>query len=384
MSPARPPQHRQCGVQQVTERLYELDPNLRGRHRRIEDECRRSIEKGEAQRVWRKLVTIQVVVHVVAKTEEEDISDEQIDRQIEVLNQDYRGTNPDRSKVPDPWTSLVADPNIQFALATKDPRGKPTNGITRVQTTRDSFGTGDSVKTRAGGGTPPWATDRYLNIWVCNLGEGLLGYAQFPGGPAKTDGVVILYTAFGTKGAAAEPFNLGRTATHEVGHWLNLFHIWGDDGTGCRGTDHCPDTPNQASENYGEPAFPHVSCNNGPNGDLFMDYMDYVDDVAMFMYTGGQATRMNGALNGWRKKLFESVPRFPGVLGPSPRRRPAVKRVQEELRDRWDHPDLRADGVYAEKTERIVRTFQQRRHGAPWRLPVDGKVGKKTWAAIFA
>ena len=92
-----PPKHRQCGAQQVNERLYELDPKLRDRHLRIEDECRRSIEKGEAQRVWRKLVTIQVVVHVVAKTEEEDISDEQIESQIEVLNQDYRGTNPDRS-----------------------------------------------------------------------------------------------------------------------------------------------------------------------------------------------------------------------------------------------------------------------------------------------
>ena len=145
-----------------------------------------------------------------------------------------------------------------------------------------------------------------------------------------------------------------------------------------------PDTPNQASENYGEPTFPHISCNNGPNGDLFMDYMDYVDDRAMFMFTTGQATRMNGALNGWRKKLYESMPRFPGVLAPGARRRPAVKKVQEELRDRWDHPDLRADGIYGEQTERIVRTFQRRRHGPPWKLRDSGKVDKKTWAAIFA
>ena len=147
MSPTRP--HRQCGAQQVNERLSELDPKLRDRQLRIEDECRRSIEKGEAQRVWRKLITIQCVVHVVAKTDEENITDAQIESQIEVLNQDYRGTNPDRSKVPDAWTSLAADPNIQFALAKKDPKGKATNGITRVQTTRDSFGTGDSVKTKA-------------------------------------------------------------------------------------------------------------------------------------------------------------------------------------------------------------------------------------------
>jgi hypothetical protein len=301
-----PPKHRQCGVQQVTERLYELDPNLRGRHQRIEDECRRSIAKGEAQRVWRKLITIQVVVHVVAKTDEENISDEQIESQIEVLNQDYRGTNADRSKVPDVWAGLAADPNLQFALATKDPKGKPTNGITRVQTTRDSFGTGDSVKTKAGGGTPPWATDRYLNLWVCNLGDGLLGYAQFPGGPAKTDGVVILYTAFGTKGAAAEPFNLGRTATHEVGHYLNLRHIWGDTND-CSGSDQVSDTPRAQMPNYGTPDFPHLSCNNGPAGDMFMDYMDYVDDAAMFMFTQGQAARMNATLAGPRKKLAAAV-----------------------------------------------------------------------------
>lgn len=302
MSPARPPKHRQCGAQQVNERLYELDPALRGRHQRIEDECRRSIEKGEAQRVWRKLVTIQVVVHVVAKTDEENISDEQIASQIDVLNQDYRATNADHSKIPDAWTSLAADPNIQFALATKDPKGKPTNGITRVQTTRDSFGTGDSVKKKSGGGTPPWATDRYLNIWVCNLGDGLLGYAQFPGGPAKTDGVVILYTAFGTKGAAADPFNLGRTSTHEIGHFLNLRHIWGDTND-CSGSDQVSDTPRAQAPNYGKPDFPHISCNNGPNGDMFMDYMDYVDDAAMFMFTQGQAARMNATLAGPRKKL---------------------------------------------------------------------------------
>jgi hypothetical protein len=275
MSPTRPPKHRQCGAQQVNERLYELDPKLRVRQQRIEDDCRRSIEKGEAQRVWRKLVTIQCVVHVVAKTDEENISDEQIESQIAVLNQDYRGANPDRENIPDPWKSLSADPNIEFALATKDPKGKATNGITRVRTTRDSFGTGDSVKTRAGGGTPPWPTARYLNIWVCNLGDGLLGYAQFPGGPARTDGVVVLYTAFGTTGAASAPFNLGRTMTHEVGHWLNLRHIWGDTND-CSGSDQVSDTPRAQMPNY---------------------------DAAMFMFTQGQTARINATLAGPRKKI---------------------------------------------------------------------------------
>ena len=302
MSPTAPPKRRQCGAMQVTERLYEQDPNLRARHQRIEEACRRSIEKGQAQRVWRKLVTIDVVVHVVHKTDEEEISDAQVESQIAVLNDDYRGANADRSKVPEVWSGLAADPNIAFRLAAKDPKGKPTNGITRVQTTRDSFGTGDSVKTKAGGGVPPWPTDRYLNIWVCNLGEGLLGYAQFPGGPARTDGVVILYTAFGTEGAASAPFNRGRTATHEVGHWLNLRHIWGDK-TDCSGSDEVSDTPKAQMPNYGTPDFPHISCSNGPNGDMFMNYMDYVDDVAMFMFTAGQVARMDATLAGPRSTL---------------------------------------------------------------------------------
>jgi hypothetical protein len=222
--------------------------------------------------------------------------------QIDALNRDYRMRNTDRNKVPAAWKGLITDPKIEFALATKDPAGEPTSGITRTQTTRSSFGTGDTVKSTAGGGTPGWPSSQYLNLWVCTLGGGLLGYAQFPGGPARTDGVVILNTAFGTKGTATAPFNLGRTATHEVGHWLNLRHIWGDRND-CGGTDFVTDTPNAQLPNYGKPTFPHVSCNNGPNGDMFVNYMDYVDDAVMVMFTAGQVARMNATLGGPRKEL---------------------------------------------------------------------------------
>jgi hypothetical protein len=140
-------------------------------------------------------------------------------------------------------------------------------------------------------------------MWVCQLSSNLLGYAQFPGGPAQTDGVVILHSAFGTTGTAAAPFDRGRTATHEIGHWLNLFHIWGDDGTGCNGTDEVDDTPNQADENTGCPGFPSPSCANDPNGDMFMNYMDYTDDACMFMFTAGQVTRMQAALDGPRSSI---------------------------------------------------------------------------------
>ena len=125
--------------------------------------------------------------------------------------------------------------------------------------------------------------------------------AHYPD-PARTDGVVILHAAFGTTGTAAAPFGLGRTTTHEVGHWLNLRHIWGDTND-CSGSDQVSDTPRATAPNYGKPDWPHITCNNGPNGDMFMNYMDYVDDAAMFMFTQAQAARMNATLAGPRKKI---------------------------------------------------------------------------------
>ena len=158
------------------------------------------------------------------------------------------------------------------------------------------------MKSTTSGGVNPWPTDRYLNIWVCNLGGGLLGYAQFPGGPAQTDGVVITHRGFGTTGTAAAPFKLGRTTTHEIGHYLNLRHIWADTED-CSASDFVADTPNAEGPNFGKRTFPHVSCSNAPNGDMFMNYMDYVDDDSMFMFTTQQVARMQTMLDGPRKKL---------------------------------------------------------------------------------
>ena len=141
---------------------------------------------------------------------------------------------------------------------------------------------------------------------MCSLGGGILGYAQFPGGGAATDGVVILSTAFGSEGTAVAPYNLGRTCTHEVGHWLNLHHIWGDTAD-CTGNDFVDDTPNAQHPNFGKPTFPHLSCSNGPNGDMFMNYMDYVDDDTMVMFTAGQVVRMQSALEESRTQ-FSAAP----------------------------------------------------------------------------
>jgi hypothetical protein len=284
----------------VHHRLLEMDPGFRQRQMALEHATMRRMAAGVVARVG--VTTIPVVVHVVYNTAAENIPVSQIKSQIAVLNRDYRATNPDKSKVPTVFGGLVADARVQFALATKDPKGKKTTGIIRTKTTRTSFGDDDSVKAAATGGAAAWPSTRYLNIWVCTLAGGLLGYAQFPGGPAKTDGVVILNTAFGNTGTASAPFDLGRTTTHEVGHWLNLRHIWGDTED-CSGSDMVADTPNAAGPNFGKPKFPHVSCGNGPNGDMFMNYMDYVDDDSMFMFTTQQAVRMQAALDGARSAI---------------------------------------------------------------------------------
>jgi hypothetical protein len=302
-SKKRMPLRRRCGTMAVHYSLLEIDPNFRRRLFDIERAtARRMMAPPQALRARRAPVTIPVVVHVLYSTGSENISDAQIKSQVKVLNKDFRAKNKDKNKVPPVWKGLVTDARIQFALASKDPDGKATSGITRTPTSKTSFAGDDSVKSTSTGGTDAWPTDKYLNIWVCSLDGGLLGYAQFPGGPADTDGVVILNTAFGTNGTARAPFSLGRTATHEIGHWLNLRHIWGDTED-CSGSDLVADTPNAGEPNYGKPSFPHVSCGNGPNGDMFVNYMDYVDDNSMYMFTTQQVARMTVALEGPRKRI---------------------------------------------------------------------------------
>ena len=292
-----------CGAMEAHLRLCEIDPEFRVRRGKIHAATELMVRRGVAmRRVEKKALTIPVVVHVVYRTPDENISDAQIKSQIVALNRDYSAANADKNITPPVWQGVIGNAQIKFALATKDPKGKATTGITRTKTTKGSFGTDDHVKRASTGGATAWPASKYLNLWVCSLGGGLLGYAQFPGGAAATDGVVILNTAFGTIGTAAAPFNLGRTAVHEVGHWLNLNHVWGDTSD-CSGTDHVTDTPNAQLPNYHQPVFPHVTCTNGPNGDMFMNYMDYVDDAAMVMFTAGQIARMQATLAGPRSSI---------------------------------------------------------------------------------
>jgi hypothetical protein len=306
-----PPRRRTCGTMDVHRRLLSTDPAYARARDRIETIA---LSYAQGQRtVQRSGVTrIPVVVHVVWNTAVQNISDAQINSQIDVLNRDFRRTNADVATTPAPFLPLATDARIEFYLADTDPSGLPSTGIERRNTTQTRFQDDDGIKATASGGMAAWPADRYLNIWTSpplfdSLGRALLGYAQFPGGSAATDGVVILHSAFGTTGTAAAPFNLGRTTTHEIGHWLNLKHIWGDDGTGCTGTDDVADTPNQGGANSGVPTFPRVSCSNGPNGDMFMNYMDYVDDRAMVMFSAGQVERMQACLDDTRRTMGTSA-----------------------------------------------------------------------------
>ena len=297
---------RVCGSVEYNLQLEQQNPTIIQRRQDIEQFTNDFVSRNDGGE--RALVTIPVVVHVVWNTASENISNAQIQSQITVLNADFRKLNADVANTPSAFAGLAADANIEFCLASVSPTGTATTGINRIQTSQTSFGTNDGVKSASTGGTPAWPSSQYLNLWVCDISGSVLGYAQFPGGSASTDGIVIDYQYFGTNGTATAPFNKGRTATHEVGHWLNLAHIWGDDGSGCTGSDLVTDTPNCAGPNSGCPAFPRVTCSNGANGDMFMNYMDYTDDACMYMFSTGQSARMQAlfAFGGARSSLLTS------------------------------------------------------------------------------
>ncbi|MEZ4775826.1 MAG: T9SS type A sorting domain-containing protein [Bacteroidia bacterium] len=233
---------------------------------------------------------IPIVVHVVYNTPDQNITDAQVQSQIDVLNEDFRRLNADTVNTPAPFKPVAGDAEIEFCLAAYDPAGNPSSGITRTSTNKSVFSLGsDDIKSAATGGADPWPQTDYLNVWVGPLGGGLLGYAAPPGGSGS--GVVIGPEYFGRVGTNLDPsFDLGRTATHEIGHWLSLAHTWG--GGGCANDDGISDTPVQDQANFGCQTFPHISCPSEVNGDMFMNYMDYSDDDCFNLFTKGQATAM--------------------------------------------------------------------------------------------
>ncbi|MFM7015243.1 MAG: M43 family zinc metalloprotease [Bacteroidota bacterium] len=255
---------------------------------------------------------IPVVVHVIyhsSNASVENISDEQVQSQIDVLNEDYNAINENIMDVPTIWQPLIRNSKIKFVLANIDTNGNYTNGITRTATSISSaFSIFDNrIFSRVDGGDDVWNSSNYLNIWVCELENNILGFAAFPGTISNSDGVVINYKAFGRFKNTLAPYNFGRTATHEVGHWLNLMHIWGDDNGTCAMDDGISDTPKQANSNTRCPSFPKTdACTDTAPGIMFMNFMDYTDDHCMMFFTNRQVERMKLALATSRHSLANS------------------------------------------------------------------------------
>jgi hypothetical protein len=274
-----------------------------------------NLQAGKAQQPapW----VIPVVVHIVHNGQAvgvgDNISQAQVIDQINILNADFAGTGFNNGNAPAAFAGVKADCQITFCLAVKDPTGGilPEPGIDRIDRNAKGWTNGPYATAYINATIKPntiWDPTRYCNMWVMNLGGGLLGYATFPagisltgvagGGNATNDGVVMLNTAFGSIGTATPaPYNKGRTTTHELGHWLGLIHTWGDDGGACTGNDFCNDTPNSANSVFGCPALPFLdACATAAPGAMIMNFMDYTDDACMYMFTNDQRTRMHTAM----------------------------------------------------------------------------------------
>ncbi len=306
--------HRNCGSMEYLEAQKVADPGLEARMDQIERDIQAWIANNPEQRN-QAVITIPVVFHIVWRTSAENIPDSKILAQLDQLNQDFARLNSDAGNTPSAFAGVAANTNIQFCLAQRDPSGNSTTGIIRRQTTVTSFSSNNNIKFTANGGSDAWPRDSYMNFWSGNLSNGLLGYAQFPGGTASTDGVVCLYSSIGSisNPGTASPYNLGRTATHEVGHWLNLRHIWGD--ANC-GSDFVTDTPTQSNSTSGCSSYPTAAGCTGsanPPGRMFMNYMDYTTDACMNLFTQGQSDRMNASISTSRASLLSSL----GCVPPS-------------------------------------------------------------------
>lgn len=251
--------------------------------------------------------TIPVVVHILHNgiNDITNISDAQILSQIDVLNKDYKRLNLDAVNTPPEFLPVAGSIDIEFVLAKRDPEGRSTNGIVRVQATKPQWSMAEQTEFKA---LSYWPAEDYLNIWVLNFGTNDIGYAQFPvsntlagletaSTDRLTDGIVVDYRAFGTVDAGPFPlasrFNKGRTATHEIGHFLGLRHIWGDVSS-CGDNDFVPDTPPQSGSTSFCPSYPQASCGSNK---MFMNYMDYTDDGCMNVFTAGQIARMQVILS---------------------------------------------------------------------------------------
>lgn len=301
-------QERNCDVDDRMQVLFDNDPTFESYHIDLMNELQSASPNNKSAN---QVVTIPVVFHVLYKNSQQNISDAQINSQLAILNADYRKLNSDfNSVVPAPFQPIAADIEINFCLATQTPTGQATTGITR-KSVSNAFTFEDDYYTASG--QPAWNNQKYLNIWVGRFtNSSLLGFAYLPSAAGQAfDGLCIGDQFMGNTGTATAPFNKGRTATHEIGHYFGLNHPWGNNSS-CNNSDNITDTPNTTGPYSGCPSYPNYTnlCSNAtstsPNGAMFMNYMDYVNDACMAMFTNDQKTVMRAALNGPRASLLTS------------------------------------------------------------------------------
>lgn len=299
-------QPNRCSSVENLQKQIANDPEIIARRNQIEKDIQLWLDTHKGERLSQATITIPCVIFNVYHNNIDSLTYAQLVSQIDILNKDFSATNTDRLSSSHPYYNAIGNAQIVFCIAEIDPNGNSTSGIIRKKTS-NNFSTPDDIKYSNRDGIDGWPADQYLNIWVSKISSSnFLGQADFPGDfPTGSihDGLIVQYNAYGNTGTLTAVYNKGRTATHEIGHWLNLNHIWGDSNCG---DDLVADTPTQQTANYDCPVFPHVTCSNGPNGDMFMNFMDYVDDACMTMFTNGQVQRMLATLNSVRSSIVTS------------------------------------------------------------------------------
>jgi hypothetical protein len=281
---------RNCATQEYMQLQLQSDPMLAQRIAAFYEKKEPTITMMGETAPPVTVYKIPVVVHVLYNTTLQNISDAQIKSQIDALNRDFRKLNADTANIPAVFKHLAADCQIEFELAKIDPSGRATTGIVRKFSSIQMYGLDDRIKYSSKGGDDAWDSDSYLNIWTGNLAGGLLGYTSTLGCSKAVDGIAISPSVFGTMGTVGGAYNKGRTATHEVGHWLGLRHIWGD--MYC-GNDYIDDTPPQRGSTRNCPTGVVSTCDNNPSsGNMYNNYMDFTDDACLNLFTLGQKAVM--------------------------------------------------------------------------------------------
>jgi hypothetical protein len=331
---------RECGSFEYRNRLIQIDPTIQNSQTAVENFINLHISSNAKTQQLKRII-IPVIVHVLYHYPSENIPDNLVKSQITALNRDFRKQNADTIKIPAAFKSAAADCGIEFQLATVDTSGRATSGILHKYTPIVNWSMNDKIKFSSEMGDDAWDSKSYLNIWVGTLDK-LVGYSSIPGGPPNKDGIVISNRAFGITNYGI--YDQGRTAVHEVGHWLGLRHLWGD--ADC-GDDGIADTPKQETFTNGCPSGIRPACDNSPNGVMYMDYMDFTNDDCLLMFTEGQKQRM--------RSLFEQDgPRY-SILSSNGLSAPTIEQIPiPDTPPQWLHVKIYPDPAANELTVNVA------------------------------